>query len=115
MVRDAKGGLDSLLLSALFAPTTAETALRLERAVYSRWIALRLLFDAPITQQPKVLMGDAVFGLVKLLLKYMSLLLPLGPAENDGDEEAVLICWTNAGLLNWRGWPYSPDRRGAWN
>ncbi|MEC8646879.1 MAG: hypothetical protein VXY00_07880, partial [Candidatus Latescibacterota bacterium] len=89
-VRDAKGGLDSLLLGAP-APMTAETALRVERTVHGRWFALRLLFNAPISQQPKVLMGDAVFWPRQVAAKIYEFILPLGSADDNGAEEAVAV------------------------
>ena len=89
-VRDAKGGLDSLLLRAP-APTTAETGLRLERTVYGRWIALRLLFDTHIGKQPRVLMESSTFWPRQVAAKIYEVILPLGPAGDEAAEAVVVL------------------------
>ena len=89
-VRDAKGGLDSLLLNVP-VPTTTETGLRLERTVHGSWVVLRLLFDSPITQQPKVLMGNAVFWPRQVAAQAFECILPLGSTDDDGAADAVAV------------------------
>ena len=89
-VRDAKGALDSLLLSAPVS-TTAKTRLRLERTVHGSWVALRLLSDAPVSQQPKVLMANAVFWPRQVAAQVYEFVLPLGSIDDDGGAEAVAV------------------------